>query len=125
MPVKYIPKPIELVNTKAIAKLELDISELSRAQTKALDKFITLLKPCNRRSDLREDVSDLVFEFFDFIKSLKAKDINNTIRSIENQINRRQEYKQDPKHFKFEIPSELIEYLQSQETKPKAKPAKA
>lgn len=113
MPKAYIPKPIKLVNQSTITKIGLDISNLSRSQAKGVDSFISLIKKANRRSDLREEVADEIFEFAEFLKGLDADQVRDTLRSVRNQINRREEYKQEPKKFKYEVNGDIATYVRT------------
>lgn len=113
MPKAYIPKPIKLVNQSTITKIGLDISNFSRSQAKGVDSFISLIKKANRRSDLREEVADEIFEFAEALKGLNADQVRDTLRSVRNQINRREEYKQEPKKFKYELNGDIATYVRT------------
>lgn len=119
MPVAYQPKPIKVKNSKTFTKLALDLSKLTRAQTNTLDQITTLLKPANKRSDYRDEISELITDLFNYVKNLNAPQCRDTIRSVANQIKKGGEYKQDPKRHRFEIGNDVAELL-NQLSKPKA-----
>lgn len=113
MPVAYEPKPIKLTNIKTINKIGLNISNLSRSQSNGLDSFISLIKKANKRSDLREEVADQIFEFAEALKGLKAPQVRDILRSVRTQIAKGGKYSQEPKRYLFELSPDLIDYLHS------------
>lgn len=114
MPVKYVKKVRKVKNAKHFEKYGILPASLGISQMNYVDKLIDLLKPCNRRADLREIVEETVIMFVEQSRGKTKDQIRTMYESILTQISTEEKQKDSNKAYAFDLDADLLEVLQGE-----------
>lgn len=114
MPVKYVKKVRKVRNPKHFQKYGIDPANLGIAQMNYTDRLIDLLKPCNKRADLRDIVEETVLIFIEATRGKDRNQIRTMYDSILTQISKVDKVKDSNKDYAFYLDADLSDALKGE-----------